>query len=291
MQHEIKQGHALALAKELPDDSIDMAFFSPPYFWARKYDVPDQVWGGDVDCPHHWVERSFYHCGGGGNASDRFVQAGPENSAMRKAQRWQSEANCSHCAAWRGQFGREQTAQQYAQHLGLLCKELFRVIKPTGGIWINTADTYYQKAAQLIPERTAIVVAESGFSPKSTIIWDKRSSAIQSDRPDNSTEVVIFATKARDRQRYFYNREAAHCRDKVWNVAATGRKGHEAGCNVNLPLMAMALGCPVGGTVLDPFAGSGSTMEAAKLLGCNSIGFELNSSHAELLDREVQAQQ
>jgi DNA modification methylase len=35
-------------------------------------------------------------------------------------------------------------------------------------------------------------------------------------------------------------------------------------------------GCPAGGTVLDPFAGSGTTILVANQLGRNGIGLDLN---------------
>ena len=38
--------------------------------------------------------------------------------------------------------------------------------------------------------------------------------------------------------------------------------------------------CPPGGLVLDPFAGSGTTLEAAHREGRDSIGVELDASHA-----------
>ena len=46
------------------------------------------------------------------------------------------------------------------------------------------------------------------------------------------------------------------------------------------------MGCPAGGTVLDPFAGTASTGEAALGLGRNFVGVELNAAfEAEARER------
>ena len=39
--------------------------------------------------------------------------------------------------------------------------------------------------------------------------------------------------------------------------------------------------CPPGGLVLDPFVGSGSTLDAARNRGRQAIGFEINARHLE----------
>jgi DNA modification methylase len=46
---------------------------------------------------------------------------------------------------------------------------------------------------------------------------------------------------------------------------------------------------PVGGIVLDPFMGSGSTGVAAKNLGFEFIGIEMNEEYVEIAERRINA--
>jgi hypothetical protein len=46
--------------------------------------------------------------------------------------------------------------------------------------------------------------------------------------------------------------------------------------------------CPPGGTVLDPFCGSGTTLAVAKRLGRNSIGIDVRQSQVDLTHRRLQ---
>lgn len=49
-----------------------------------------------------------------------------------------------------------------------------------------------------------------------------------------------------------------------------------------------ALITPPGGTILDPFAGSGTTLEAAERLGFKSIGIELTPEYIPLIEQRIQ---
>jgi tRNA G10 N-methylase Trm11 len=49
-----------------------------------------------------------------------------------------------------------------------------------------------------------------------------------------------------------------------------------------LARLLITVGCPPGGTVLDPYAGSGTTLDAAHSLGRNGVGIDLDERNAEL---------
>jgi DNA modification methylase len=70
----------------------------------------------------------------------------------------------------------------------------------------------------------------------------------------------------------------------VWEIATEPYKGeHFAVFPRKLVEMCIKLGCPEGGTVLDPFAGSGTVGEVASKLGRNAVLVEINPSYIDLI--------
>ena len=55
-----------------------------------------------------------------------------------------------------------------------------------------------------------------------------------------------------------------------------------------IPVFFILAYCPEGGTVLDPFAGSGTTLAVANRLGRHAIGIELNPEYLPLIERRCQ---
>lgn len=65
--------------------------------------------------------------------------------------------------------------------------------------------------------------------------------------------------------------------------ATAGGETHQTVKPLGLMRWLRALFCPPGGTVMDPFAGTGATLEAARELGIDSAGVELEPGNQALV--------
>jgi DNA modification methylase len=77
-------------------------------------------------------------------------------------------------------------------------------------------------------------------------------------------------------------------RRSVWEVATHAFPGaHFATFPPDLIEPCIKAGCPVGGTVLDPFGGAGTTGLVADRLGRNALLIELNPEYAAMAERRI----
>jgi DNA modification methylase len=149
----------------------------------------------------------------------------------------------------------------------------------------------------MIPSRLAIALQEDGWWVRSEIIWHKLNPMPESvtDRPTSSHEKVFLLTKS---ARYFYDAEAvkeevtggAHMRNlrNVWTVATEPfSEAHFATFPTALVEPCIKAGCPLGGTVLDPFAGAGTVGLVADRLERTAILIELNPEYARMTQERI----
>jgi DNA modification methylase len=88
--------------------------------------------------------------------------------------------------------------------------------------------------------------------------------------------------------RYLPNEKAN--RRSVWSIPTQAfPEAHFATFPREIPKLCILAGCPVGGTVLDPFCGSGTTGIETIRLGCQFIGIELNPEYADMSRKRIQA--
>lgn len=106
-----------------------------------------------------------------------------------------------------GQLGHEATVDQYVAALRTVLREVRRVLKPHGSLWLNLGDGYARQPRRgvplgslfLTPHRLALALSADGWLVRNVAIWAKPNPLPQSapDRLSPTYEIVIFATKQR----------------------------------------------------------------------------------------------
>jgi DNA modification methylase len=137
----ILTGDCRDILPTLPDQSVQMCVTSPPYLGLRDYGTAD--WdGGDPDCDH------LMPPGGGTGAStlgpnrDGLGQAGVEQVTVQRRQQYRD--TCGKCGAVRidRQIGLEPTVDAYVAELVAVFREVRRVLRDDGALWLNLGDSY-----------------------------------------------------------------------------------------------------------------------------------------------------
>ena len=87
---------------------------------------------------------------------------------------WSLRAYQDNGVAYEGQIGSESTAAEFIDALIAATREMVRVLKPSGSIFVNLGDKMADKSLMLLPERYRIrAVDELGLIARAVIIWSK----------------------------------------------------------------------------------------------------------------------
>ena len=305
MSIRIIQGDCREVLASLPNQSAQCCVTSPPYYGLRDYGVEGQI--GLEQTPAEYVAElvavfrevrralrddgtvwlnlgDSYH-----NYRSHMNGGAPTNTVHRGGSRDGTEG-----------FGR---TNRNAHLPGLKDKDLIG-----------------------IPWRVAFALQEDGWWLRSDIIWAKPNPMPESvtDRPTRAHEYLFLLTKA---GRYFFDAEAVRessvepdrmRADRFGGASWEGRQQHSEGAlftggttrNIRsvwtiatqpfteahfatfppeLAERCIRAGSRKGDTVLDPFAGAGTSLLVADRLGRDAIGIELNADYAAMAERRIRA--
>lgn len=340
--------------------SVQTCVTSPPYFGLRDYGTGEWE-GGAPDCSHEPADTP-----------KKRGLAGSTLGGGKKSTGHQQEgygAACGRCGAVRtdNQIGLEPTPDEFVAALVEVFREVRRVLRDDGTVWLNLGDSYsgsgkgvwsapdeVKKAAGIketyrpssdpvakvdtglkskdligIPWRVAFALQADGWYLRQDIIWAKPNPMPESvlDRCTKAHEYIFLLSKG---PRYFFDaaaiaeesiyqpggshtsvpqggfddkgeipgqgqrafRAITETRNKrsVWTVASKPfADAHFATYPPALIEPCILAGCPVGGTVLDPFGGAGTTALVADGLGRNAVLIELNPEYAAMAERRLNA--
>ncbi len=106
-----------------------------------------------------------------------------------------------------GQLGLEEAPAAYVAKLLAVMRQIRRVLKPSGSVFLNLGDTYQRKTLLGIPWRVALAMLEEGWLLRNAIIWHKPNALPRpfTDRLTTTYEFVFHFVK---RERYSYDLDA-----------------------------------------------------------------------------------
>ena len=225
------------------------------------------------------------------------------------------------------QIGCNESLEDYVTGIVKTFDKIWETLVEDGTVWLNIGDAYTSgnrryrapdkknrarsmsvrpqtpdglKPKDLIglPWRLAFALQDAGWWLRSEIIWSKPNAHPESvrDRPTKSHETVFLLSKNKD---YYYNVAAVRGPNgrrlrTTWEIPTEPRKryngeldDHPAIMPATLAQRCVEITSRRGDVVLDPYAGSGTTLLAAQYLGRRWVGIELKPVFIDLIKRRV----
>lgn len=210
--------------------------------------------------------------------------------------------------------------KEYTKWFTPIAAQILRVLKTNGSFILNIKDKCEDGERIPYPFEIVIALRELGFKFIDTIIWQKKNGATCAGRRradyfeyifhfctgiepvwNPNTIRTPYAPSSKKRaaspiKQNTSNRESRTKDEyKIWNLNPLGAypknvipfpkdSGHDhpASFHIDLPTHFIKAHSNPGDTILDPFAGRGTTLAASKKLGRIGIGFELEQKYITL---------
>ena len=218
------------------------------------------------------------------------------------------------------QIGFHDSYENYINNLNLVWKECYRTLHNGCRLCVNIGDQFaravYYGRYKVIPIREEIIkfCENIGFDYMGAVIWQKVTTSnttgggVQMGSypyPRNGIlkldyEFILIFKKLGDAPKHTKEqKELSKMTAEEWNTFFAGhwnftgarQNGHIAMFPEELPRRLIKMFSFVGETILDPFAGSGTTSLAAKNLDRNSIGYEINPEFIPFIKDKLEVHQ
>lgn len=218
------------------------------------------------------------------------------------------------------QIGFHESYEKYINNLNLVWKECYRTLHNGCRLCVNIGDQFaravYYGRYKVIPIREEIIkfCENIGFDYMGAIIWQKVTTSnttgggVQMGSypyPRNGILkldyefILVFkklgdAPKPTKEQKELSKMTAEEWNTYFaghWNFAGARQNNHIAMFPEELPARLIKMFSFVGETVLDPFAGSGTTALASKKLERNSVGYEINPVYVPFIKEKLEIHQ
>ncbi|GFE59961.1 site-specific DNA-methyltransferase [Geobacter sp. AOG2] len=222
---------------------------------------------------------------------------------------------------YEGQIGAEATIQDYIRDLVTIFRDVRRVLRGDGTLWLNIGNTYTSggrtwrqsdsknagRAMSFRPDTPeglkpkdligvawmlAMALQLDGWYLRSDIIWHKPNCQPESvkDRVTMAHEYLFMLSK---NEVYYFNQDAIKeptadgktrkNKRSIWSINTEPcKEAHFAVFPRALVRPCILAGSPVGGTVLDPFFGSGTVGVVAIETGRQCVGVELKTEYVDI---------
>ena len=264
----ILEADAIEAAQILEDCGIgiDCIVTSPPFYGQRDYGVDGQI--GLEDDPQEYIDRLV-------NVFNAFLPVLKPTASV-----WVNLGD----TYWsgRGQH-RSGEKKQSARRFGLRPQD-----KRRPGPWTRA------KQLLLIPHRFAIAMQQCDWVVRNDNVWVKPNPIPDQVRDRCATSHEYVFHFVRERFYYFLREEVGRTTNSgsvmppydTWMVPPSrGANGHKAAFSQDLIEIPIKASCPPNGVVLDPFAGSGTTLSFARAVGRRSIGVDIKAEYCQMMEQ------
>ena len=204
-----------------------------------------------------------------------------------------------------GKYKDKISLDDWKQLIDEVTKEIYRILKPNGSFFLNLSPIPYDKDKEILPLPFIgyDLMKKNGFKIRNIITWTFNNMQNCSNRLSGRYENIVWGVK--DLNNYIFNLDDIRIPyitkndkrleggigrnptdvwyfDRVNNMYKNKLKlAHPTIYPLPMIIRIIKMSSNPGDTILDPFVGSGTSLVAAKILGRNGIGFELDTDYEE----------